>query len=62
MYDECGTYLDMPYEILQEYLNYLDMDITNSKNPDRKLELENFRVIVVKRLNELNEYTSSLQS
>lgn len=62
MYDECGTYLDMPYEILREYLNYLDMDITNSKNPDRKLELENFRVIVVKRLNELNEDTSSLQS
>lgn len=54
-------WLTMPVEVLQEYLQFVKIDIVRATESQKPV-LEKMKNDIVKRLKELNENTSSLQS
>lgn len=57
------VWLSMPIDILQEYLEAVEIDlVTHTNNEKRRIELQKLKESIINRLNELNENNSSLQS
>lgn len=56
-----NIWLTMPMEVLQEYLRFVEIDITRATESQRPV-LEKMKSDIVKRIKKLNENNSSLQS